>query len=179
MIALCVFMFSGCGGSADSDSEDNKDTDAPNDYPDTYNTQNLLNGTWVVMGEEMPEITIASGDNNINMQLVTASMTFSNTKIDGSTGTSFITNHETWQAFLDVEPESYLGVQSINLDNQVMTMVQTGSDKWKCDIYDEYRTLMNIELLSEKRIQVYERRITVINNHAVQYEVTFNMRKQN
>lgn len=180
VLGLCVFMFSGCGGSADTESSDDKKPEGPNDYPDSYNTQNMLNGTWVIIDDKTTEISTASGDETIRMQLITASMTFSDTKIYNSSGLTSITSRETWHIFLDTADGTtkYLGKQAINLDNQVVSMVQIGSDKWKCEIYDEYRTLLNIELLSDKRIQVYERRILEVNNsYAMQYEITFNMRK--
>ncbi|MBQ7219731.1 MAG: hypothetical protein IJS28_02000 [Synergistaceae bacterium] len=179
VMCAAVCLSGGCGGSADS-SDTSGDTSIPNDEPDTYNTQNVLNGTWVVIDQEEISITVDYGENTLDMLLVTASMTFSNTNIEGSSGVGFITSHETWHAFLNSGTRSYLGIKTLNIDDQVMSMKQSGADQWRCELYDQYRTVMYITVLSQNIIQVSEHRIADIDDNAgIDYEVTFTMKKQN
>ena len=177
VIIMCsaAFLSGGCGGSADSASEN---TTIANDEPDTYNTQEILNGTWIVIDQDNISVTVDSS--NLEMRLITASITLSNTNITGTSGVSFITSHETWHMFLGGDTRNYLGIQAVNIDNQVMSMIQSEADKWRCELYDQYRTVMNITVLSQNVIQVTEHRIAEINDtEGVDYEVTFTMKKQN
>ena len=180
MVVFCAaFLAGGCGGSADS-SSDTEDNTIANDMPDTYNTQDVLNGTWIVIDQDSINITVDYSSTTMEMRLITASLTFSNTNISGTSGVSFVTSHETWHAFLEGDVRTYMGVQTINIDNQVMSMIQSEADIWRCELYDQYRTVMNITILSPTVIQVSERRIAVINDtEGVDYEVTFTMKKQN
>ena len=175
-----VVLAGGCGGSADSSSDTSSgDTSVPNNEPDTYDTQDVLNGTWVVIDQEEISIAAEYGEDTMTLLLITASMTFSNTNITGSSGVSFITSHETWHAFLDTTPRSHMGIKSLNIDDQVMSMKQSGADQWRCELYDQYRTVMYITVLSQNIIQVTERRIAVIDDSVgIDYEVTFTMKKQ-
>ena len=178
VICSAAFLSGGCGGSADSTSEDN--TTITNDEPDTYNTQDILNGTWIVIDQDNINITAEYSDTTLDMSLITASITFSRTSITGTSGVSFITSHETWHAFLVGDVRQHLGIQSVNIDNQVMSMIQSEADTWRCELYDQYRTVMIITVLSPNVIQVSERRIAVINDtEGIDYEVTFTMKKQN
>ena len=180
IVFAAAFLSGGCGGSADSSDSSEGDSSIPNDEPDTYNTQNVLNGTWIVIDPDDITITADYGEDTLEMLLITVSMTFSNTNINGSSGVSFITSHETWHTFLNADTRSYMGTQSINIDNQVMSMIQSGADQWRCELYDSYRTVMNITVLSETIIQVSEHRIAVLDdNTGIDYEVTFTMKKQN
>ena len=178
MISIAAILSGGCGGSADSSSS-SEDSTISNNEPNTYDAQKILNGTWVVIDQEDISVAVDYGDDTLDMLLITANLTFSNTSINGSSGVSFITSHETWHAFLNADTRNYMGIQSVNLDNQVMSMMQSGADKWRCVLYDQYRTVFNIEVLAENVIQVSEHRIAVVGDSVgVEYEVTFTMRKQ-
>ena len=96
-----------------------------------------------------------------------------------SDGVSFITSHETWHAFLDADTRSYMGIKTLNIDDQVMSMKQSGADKWRCELYDQYRTVMYITVLSQNIIQVQEHRLAVLDDSIeIDYDVTFTMKKQ-
>ena len=181
VICVAAFLSGGCGGSASSSSSGNSDDKTiANNEPNTYDTQTVLNGTWIVINQEDISVTVDSSDNTLDMLLITASMTFSNTYINGSSGMSFVTSHETWHSFLNGDTRTHMGIQSINLDNQAMTMMQAGADKWRCEVYDQYRNVLNIEILAENVIQVSEHRIAALDGSIViDYEVTFTMKKQN
>ena len=179
MICLCsaVFVFSGCGGSADS-SSGSESTDIPNNNPDTYNTASVLDGDWEVIDQEIT-LDVDYGDSSLNMYLVTASMTFTDTDITESSGNSIVTLHESWRAILDDETRSYLGIIPVNLDEQFMSMVKSGADNWRCELSDEFQTVLNIEILSENIIQVTEHRLAVISgDNGIEYDNVMTFRKK-
>ena len=177
-LSLSVFMFSGCGGSADTDSSDNLDTSIPNNNPETYNTAGMLEGIWEVIDQEIV-INVKSGDSALEMYLVTASMTFTDTKITETSGSSTVTLHESWRTMLEGDPRQYLGIISVDIDNQVMSMMKSGADNWRCELSDEFNTVLNIEILEENIIQVTEHRLAVINdNSGIEYDNILTFRKK-
>ena len=180
MICICfaVFMFSGCGGSADSDSSDNLGTGIPNNNPESYNTAEVLEGNWEVIDQEIV-INVDYGDSALDMYLVTASMTFTDTDITETRGISTATLHESWRAILDDDTRSYFGIIPVNLDNQIMSMVKSGADNWRCELFDEYKTVMNIEILAYNIIRVTEHRLAVISGSSgIEYDNVMTFRKK-
>ena len=179
MICMCfaVFMFSGCGGSADS-SSGSESTDIPNNNPDTYDTASVLDGDWEVIDQEIT-LDVDYGDSSLNMYLVTASMTFTDTDITETRGISTVTLHESWRAVLDDETRSYFGIIPVNLDDQFMSMVKSGADNWRCELSDEFQTVLNIEILAENIIQVTEHRLAVISGSSgIEYDNVMTFRKK-
>ena len=180
MICLClsVFVLSGCGGSADTDSSDNLGTGIPNNNPESYNTAEVLDGNWEVIDQEVV-INVDYGDSTLEMYLVTASMSFTDTEITETRGLSTITLHESWRAVLDDDTRSYMGVIPINLDSEVMSMVKSGADNWRCELFDEFKTVINIEVLAYNIIQVTEHRLAVINGSSgIEYDNVMTFRKK-
>ncbi len=170
MMCLCfvVFMLSGCGGSADSSS----------DSTSSYNTAEVLDGNWELIDQEVA-IDVEYGESGLNMYLVTASMAFTDTDITQTRGISTVTLHESWRTMLADETRTYMGIIPVNLDNQVMSMVKSGADNWRCELFDEYKTVMNIEILAENMIQVTEQRLTVINDsNVIEYDNVMTFRKK-
>ncbi|MBQ7214639.1 MAG: hypothetical protein IJS39_01505 [Synergistaceae bacterium] len=178
MMCLClgVFMFSGCGGSADTESSDS--TSIPNNNPETYDTAEVLDGNWEVIDQEIV-IDAASGDINLEMYLVTGSMAFTDTEITETRGISTITLHESWRTVIADDPRQYLGIFPVNLDNQVMSMVKSGADNWRCELFDEFKTVINIEILSYNIIQVTEHRLAFLNSAVgIEYDNVMTFRKK-
>ena len=180
MICLCsaVFVFSGCGGSADSESSDTLSTGIPNNNPESYNTALVLDGNWEVIDQEIT-LDVDYGDSGLNMYLVTASMTFTDTEITETSGLSTVTLHESWRAVLNDDSRSYFGIIPVNLDNQVMNMVKSGADNWRCELFDEYKTVLNIEILAANIIRVTEHRLAVISgSNGIEYDNVMTFRKK-
>ena len=176
LMSLIVFVFSGCGGSADNNTEES--TEIPNNNPDTYNTAWVLDGSWAVLDQEV-NITADLGENTLDMYLVTASMIFSDTEILGSRGLSTITTHESWRMILEDDTRTYLGIVPINIDNQVMSMIKSGADNWRCELSDAYKTVINIEILAENLIQITEHRIAAVSgDQGVEYDAVLTFRKK-
>ena len=177
VLGLLVFTFSGCGGSADTDKESSGDV--PNTDPDTYDTMTVLKGNWAVVDQEVSVSATYSDDLTLDMSLVSATMKFTDTQITGSRGITTLTLHESWQCILDGDTRVYIGIVPINLDEVVTSMVQSGADNWRCELYDAYRTVMNIEILEEKLIQVSEHRIAMVDDvHGIEYDTVLTFRKQ-
>ena len=175
-LCLGVFMFSGCGGSADTESSDS--TSIPNNNPETYDTAEVLDGNWEVIDQEIV-IDAASGDINLEMYLVTGSMAFTDTEITETRGISTITLHESWRTVIADDPRQYLGIFPVNLDNQVMSMVKSGADNWRCELFDEFKTVINIEILSYNIIQVTEHRLAFLNSAVgIEYDNVMTFRKK-
>ena len=161
IICLAVFSLSGCGGSKDSDT-DTESTDLPNNSPDTYNTAAVLDGTWNVIDQEITATATYSGDVSLSMYLATASIIFSDTEITGSRGLSSVSIHESWRFSRENAAVGDVEVIPINLDNQVMSMVKSGADNWRCELFDTYKTVLNIEVFAQNLIQVTAHRVSVI-----------------
>ena len=177
MICLCfgVFMFSGCGGSADSSSSSESFNN-----PDTYNTAEVLNGNWEVIDQEVV-INADYGNTTygMSMYLVTASMAFIDTDITETRGISTITLHESWRAVLGDDNRTYMGIIPVNLDSQVMSMVKSSANNWRCELFDEYKTVLNIEILEADIITVTEHRLAVINDsNVIEYDNVLTFRKK-
>ena len=180
LICLClaVFMFSGCGGSADTSSSETESTDIPNNEPDTYNTALVLEGNWEVIDQEII-VNVNSGDSKLEMYLVTASMTFSDTEFTGTHGFSAVTLHESWRVMLNATTRSYIGIIPVNIDNQMMNMIKSGADHWRCELSDEFKTVLNLEILAENMIRVTEHRLADINDTSgIEYDNVMTFRKK-
>ena len=163
ILCLAVFTFSGCGGSKDTDSE-TESTEIPNNTPDTYNTAAVLDGTWAVIDQEITATATYSSDVSVNMYLVTASMTFNDTEITGTRGLSSVSVRESWRFSEEDSTLANVEVIPINLDNQVMSMVKSGADNWRCELFDTYKTVLNIEVFAQNLIQVTAHRVSVIDD---------------
>ena len=178
VLGLAVFMFTGCGGSADSGSEET--TELPNNTPDTYEMSRVLDGTWDVLDQEITIDTDFNGG-TLNMYLVTSSLRFTDTEITGARGLSSITLHENWRMILESgDVRLYMGINPINIDNQGMSLVKSGADNWRCDLYDAYRTVINIEVLAENIIKLTEHRLALISGdtQGIEYDNTMTFRKR-
>ena len=184
-LSMIVFMFAGCGGSADSSSSDSEseNTELPNNTPDTYNIAAVLEGSWAVIDQEITAEATYSDDVSLNMYLVAASIVFSDTEITGTQGFSSVSIDETWRTTYDSDSFSNMEIIPINLDNQTMSMIKSGADNWRCEISDNYKTVMNIELLAKNLIQIKSRRVAFINSGMLsgmllEYETTLTFRKK-
>ncbi|MBQ7594875.1 MAG: hypothetical protein IJU48_11080 [Synergistaceae bacterium] len=180
VMSLCVFMFSGCGGNVyDEGTSETPSTDeTPNNYPDSYDTASVLNGTWIMI-EGADSITLDYDENSIELQQISGTTIFSNTQLKEDTGVSFVTSHTSWHAFLDGDTRSYMGILPIDIDDKVVSMTHIGSNKWRGEIYDTYRTVMEIEILSDKTMTIQQKGVVFIDDtHGVDYDITFTFRKQ-
>ena len=186
ILSLAVFMFSGCGGSADSSSSDSdsENTELPNNLPDTYNTEAVLQGTWADIDQEMTVNAVYSdsGDISLNLDLVTASMTFSDTQLTSTKGTATVSIHETWRTSLDSSLLEDTEIIPIEFNNQLASMLKSGADNWKCEMFDKYKNVLNIEVLAKDIIRVTSRKIALINSGTfsgtlIQYDTTLTFRK--
>ena len=182
LFSLAVFMFSGCGGSSDTTTDESTDTpetaetQAQNDGPNTYSIQSILDGTWAAVDQEV-SITAGYGDDELGMYLITANLTFSGTSMDSKTrGEASVTGHESWYTFLQSDL-SYMGVQNLDVDNEYMTISKTTADQWRCEIGNPEYIVLSISVLSETMIEVSEHRVAELDNVAYGYDVTFTMRK--
>lgn len=179
-VILCVFIFAGCGGNVyDEEPAESPSTDeTPNNYPDTYDTTSVLNGTWLLI-ENAENITLDYEGSSVELQQISGTTRFSNTQLKNDTGVSFITSHSTWHAFRDDETRTYMGIVPIDIDDQVVSLTHIGSNKWRGEVYDARRTLMEIEILSDKTIAIQQKGIAFIDEiHGVDYDIAFTFRKQ-
>ena len=181
VMSLCVFMLSGCGGNVydeETSDEETQTDETPNNYPDTYDTASVLNGTWIMI-EGADAITLDYEEDSIELQQISGTTIFSNTQLKNDTGVSFVTSHTSWHAFLDGDTRSYMGIVPIDIDDQVVNLTHIGSNKWRGEVYDAYRTVMEIEILSEKTITIQQKGVAFIDDtHGIDYDITFTFRKQ-
>ena len=182
IICVAIFTLSGCGGSKDSDTE-TENTDIPNNTPDTYNTAQVLDGTWNVIDQEITATATYSGDVSLNMYLATASIIFSDTEITGSRGLSSVSIRESWRFTREDSSLADVEVIPIYLDNQVMSMVKSGADNWRCELFDTYKTVLNITVLAQNLIQVTAHRVAPLDSGMlagmlIEYDTTLTFRKK-
>ena len=187
IMILSVFMLSGCGGNvysgSSSDGTTTSEDQTPSiDSPDSSQTENILNGTWLMIeGAEGITLDYTSDSEDISIELsqISGTTIFSNAQINGETGTSFVTSHTSWRAFREGDTRLYLGIVPINIDDQVMTLTYAGSNKWHGEISDAYHTVMEIEILSERTLTIQQKGVAFIDSvHGVDYDITFTFRKQ-
>ena len=181
-LSMALFLFSGCGGSKDSDTETNS-TDFPNNTPETYNTAAVLDGTWNVIDQEITTTATYSGDVSLNMYLATASLLFSDTEITGTRGLSSVSIRESWRFSRENATIADVDVIPIHLDNQVMSMVKSGADNWRCELFDTYKTVLNITVLAQNLIQVTSHRFALLDSGMlagtlIEYNTTLTFRKK-
>ena len=157
------------------------DTDINTEPDNNYDVKAILEGTWIVMDSIVATDT-DYGDDVIDLTLFSASLDISKIDMDdtvGSNGTATISSHETWHVTLDTGPKNPMGIYSFNFNKQNMTIVKTGKDQWRCEVYDSQKAVINITLLSRNIIYVSEYRVTdAINNVPIEYNAEFNMRRQ-
>lgn len=179
VMSLCVFMLSGCGGNVYEEAPVDPPTDeTPNNYPDTYDTASVLNGTWILIEGAEP-ITLDYEEDSIELQQISGITIFSNSQLKNDTGVSFVTSHSTWHAFLDGETRTYMGIVPIDIDDQVVSFAHVGSDRWRGEVHDAYRTVMEIEIISDKTMTIQQKGVAFIDNtHGIDYDITFTFRKQ-
>lgn len=181
-LSMALFLLSGCGGSKDSDTETNS-TDFPNNTPETYNTAAVLDGTWNVIDQEITTTATYSGDVTLNMYLATASLLFSDTEITGTRGLSSVSIRESWRFSRENATIADVDVIPIHLDNQVMSMVKSGADNWRCELFDTYKTVLNITVRAHNLIQVTSHRFAVLDSGMlagtlIEYNTTLTFRKK-
>ena len=171
---------SGCGGSADNSDDSSTDsTEIPNNSPDTYNIANVLNGNWALIDQEITVDADYIDDTTLNMYLVTASAVFDGTEITETRGLSTVSIRESWRTYIDGDTRTYLGIIPINLDSQVMSMVKSGADYWRCELYDAYKTVLNIHIIDQNLITITEHRTAEITSGAlIEYDAELTFRKK-
>lgn len=175
LLLVTVFMFSGCGGSLDPEEDTEPEIPVPNNLPDTYNATNVLEGTWLVT-DDLPEMNPDDYESHdVLMRMASGYMVFSDVKTEGNTGTSYVSSHQEWHLWID---GNYYGLVPIDIDSEVMNMIHVGADRWRCEIYDSERTVLNIEITSESTIRAAQIGVAPIGENILRYNNTFNFRKQ-
>ncbi|MBQ7154116.1 MAG: hypothetical protein IJR85_01020 [Synergistaceae bacterium] len=178
VLGLAVFAFSGCGGSADTETP-GENGDIPNNTPDTYETADVLGGRWDVIDQSITIDADYTDGTTLELMLSTASLTFADTEIIGTRGLSTITLHETWNAYLNADVRTYMGIIPVNIDDQVISLIKQGADNWRCEMMDTYRTVMNIEILAANLIKLTEHRIAPLSGDVlIEYDNELTFRKK-
>ena len=159
VMALCVFMASGCGGGGGSmdspDSEDSGNSQSqglPNDYPDTYNMETLLEGRWRALNDAY---TFNTTNSAFSFRLYSARLDFESTDIKGSVGTSLVTSNQSWFGTYTSGDTYYSlnGGNTVSLDldfnSELATMEHQGKDSWRLEVGSgDKKVLLNIKVLS-------------------------------
>ena len=185
ILGLFVTAFSGCGGSLDTDESDSTesttDTETTTDDTAEYSIASILDGNWTAVDDDVSMTLNYNDSDDVELQMISARMFFSSTKVSGNTGSSNATSHQIWRAFLDSDNvRTRLDDVYLDVDNAIMTMTRSEGSKWRCELQDVDRTIMIIEVTSPTMIQVTQQGIThVYSNLGMDYSITFTMRKQN
>lgn len=179
VMGLFVFLVAGCGGGS-LDPEDSTETEQtiPNNSPDTYDTEKVLEGTWRVSDSSYE---FSAG--NFEFRLNSALLTFASTDIKGTVAQSKVTSVQEWYTdYTSGDVNVDLGIQSLglNFNAQTGTMIHQGKDKWRCNIDGENKVLMNITVSSDTIIHVNYQGTTgvIYDNNSVGYNFTLNFRKE-
>ena len=181
LMGMSVFLLSGCGGgSLDSGNPIDPETTEgiPNNSPDTYDTQKVLEGSWLAINS-----TYEYSVKNFSFRLNSARLTFDSVDIKGTVAQSKISSRQEWFSFYtssDVNID--LGVQSLGLDFDARTgtMIHQGKDRWRCNIDGDTKILMNILVSSDNVIQVNYQGTAgnLYRNTGADYNLTLIFRKQ-
>lgn len=179
VIGLLVFAISGCGGgSLDPETSTETEQTIPNDSPDTYDTQRLLEGSWRALDD-----SYEFSAEDFSFRLNSALLAFSSTDIKGTVAQSKITSHQYWYTdYTSGDVVLDLGLRTLGLDfyGETGTMIHQGKDRWRCNIDGESKVVMNIEVLSETLIEVNYQGVTGVihDNTGAAYDFTLTFRKE-
>ncbi len=186
ILGLFVMMFSGCGGTL-QDDETSSDTDTTDDSEstatdtETYSIAEILDGSWAVIDDEVSTTLSYNDSDDVELQMISVRMLFSSTTTSGNTGTSSVTSHQRWRAFLDSDNvRTRLDDVYLDVDDAIMTMTRAEGSKWRCVLHDADNTVMIIDVTSPTTIQVTQMgAANIYANYSMDYSITFTMRKQN
>ena len=181
VMGFAVFVLSGCGGGS-LDTGDPIDSEPqqtiPNNSPDTYDTQSLLEGSWMAI-----DSTYQYSTEYFNFRLNSARLTFTSVDIKGTVAQSKVSSRQEW--FADYESNDVyvdLGVQSLGLDfdSRTGTMIHQGKDNWRCNIDGDNKILMNITVSSDTIIRVNYQGISrsLYGSIGAEYDFTLTFRKE-
>ncbi|MBQ7168978.1 MAG: hypothetical protein IJR63_03640 [Synergistaceae bacterium] len=183
LAAIGLFMFavtgcSGSGGSLEPSDPAEQEITIPNDYPDTYDTERVLEGTWRTVDENYE-----ASSTYFRFVLNSASLTFTSTDIEGTVAQSSITSRQEWYTSLisgDVEIDLGINSLGLNFDGETGTMIHQGKDSWRCNVDGNSKTAMNIKVLSETLITVGFKGTTgsIYNGIGTLYDFTLTFRKE-
>jgi len=183
MMSFCVFVLSGCGGGSldgEISSETQNNQTIPNDYPDTYDTESLLEGSW-----RAADSSYEFSTERFTFRLNSAYLTFNSTDIKGTIAQSTVSSRQEWQASYDDEDNDYiidLGIRSLDIDfdNETATMIHQGKDNWRCNIDGNNKILMNITVSGDTLIRVNYQGTArnLYNNIGAEYNFTLTFRKE-
>lgn len=181
VMVMGVFTLSGCGGgSLDPDTSDEAELTIPNNLPDTYDTEKILEGSWRVLDEEY---TFSA--EYFSFRLNYAFLRFDSVDIMGTVTQSKVTSNQDWYTYYTGSTSSYsryLGMDSLglNFERATGTMIHQGRDKWRCNVGGVNKIVMNITVLSENTISVNYQGVTDVlyNNIGAAYSFTLTFRKE-
>lgn len=182
VMGFAVFVFSGCGGgSLDTGTPLNVEPKytIPNDYPDTYDTQSVLEGSWLAI-----DSTYEYSAESFNFRLNSARLTFASVDIKGTVAQAKVSSSQEWFAdYASTDVNIDLGVRSLGLDfdSRTGTMIHQGKDNWRCNIDGDNKVLMNITISSDTIIKVNYQGVTdtLYRDTVAEYDFTLNFRKEN
>ena len=150
----------------------------PNDEPDTYDTQAVLEGSWRTIDGE---VSFTADD--FTFRLNSAALSFASTDVNGTVAQALVTSNQEWHSVLasgDVNID--LGIRSLDLDfaAETGTMIHQGRDRWRCNVDGEVKTLMNITVSSDTLIRVNYQGTAkrLYGNMGAEYNFTLNFRKE-
>ena len=182
VMGLFVAVLSGCGGgSIDPENTTEQNLTIPNDYPDTYDTGKVLEGSWQAIDN-------GSGGYDFSgtyflFRLNSASLSFTSTDIRGTVAQPKITSHQEWHTNL-ISEDADIGINSLglNFEGKRGTMIHQGRDSWRCtvNINDDSKIAMNITVISETLItvQFIGTSDVIYGNIGTQYDFTLTFRKE-
>ena len=179
-LCLCVLFISGCGGSLDPQDNDNTTQTISQDVAPSFNVSEILNGNWSVIDESIATEINYDGNTYIELIMASVSFAFTGTEIHGNNGTALVTSFQTWREILNKNSvRTYLGFYNLNIDNELMTLTNAGANKWRGEVQDTDRTIINLEILSPEIMRVTQEGISEIyDNRGMNYSFTFTMRKR-
>ncbi len=182
LMAMCVFAFalSGCGGGSLDGNVGDDTGPNPVSVPDTYSTQEVLEGSWSAINS-LYEFEAAK----FGFRLNSARLTFDYISLTQSVGEALVTsNHEWYADYTSGDKVFDLGVQDLGLsfDKEAGRMIHQEKDKWRCNVDTESgnKILMNITVSSDKIIRVNYQDVTPVlfNGERAEYNFTLNFRKE-
>lgn len=150
-MTAAIFLFSGCGGSIDSDINTGSGQNT-NNNTDRYNAANILNGTWTAI--TTGNVTADVNSDSLEMTLRSAHLYFSNVNITGNTGTALVTSNQTWRTIIN--NASTRNSSLFDFENKVINLSRYGTDRWRGEIPDEqgHEIIFIITINSESNIHV-------------------------
>ena len=180
VMTVAVFALSGCGGGSldPNKSYDDEETSIPNNSPDTYDTEKVLEGSWQAIDSEY-----TFDAENFSFRLNSARLSFASTDIKGTVAQSKVSSRQEWHStYTSSDVKVDLGINSLGLDfdSKTGTMVHQGKDRWRCNIDGDNKVLMNIVVSSDTLIQVNYQSVSGVlyNRTKAEYNFTLNFRKE-